>query len=93
MQGNVINFNLGEGKGVITEDDKQRYQFATSDWKEVDAPRRGDRVDFVRVPLARHFNVSVLGVRISMVLLGFLFLILLILYIVLWLILPTNPLS
>ncbi len=133
MQGSVINFNLGEGKGLITGDDGQRYQFNASDWKEGDAPRRGDRVDYIATDgnaseiyaltavyrqnasmaestselgwcksndeqvlsgvcagLARHLNVSVLGMRLAMVLLTFFFLISLVLYIALWLILPSK---
>lgn len=47
MKGHIINFNLKEGKGLISGDNEERYEFLAMDWREEDCPAKGQRVDFL----------------------------------------------
>ena len=48
MKGKVLDYSIQEGKGVISADDGNRYEFASSQWKSKDAhPAKNVQVDFV----------------------------------------------
>jgi TM2 domain-containing membrane protein YozV len=46
MKGKVLDFNLQEGKGIISGDDGKRYEFEIKEWKEQTPPQKNDIVDF-----------------------------------------------
>ncbi|GAX88347.1 conserved hypothetical protein [Lebetimonas natsushimae] len=46
MRGKVLDFNLQEGRGIISGDDGKRYEFEIKEWKEQTPPQKNDVVDF-----------------------------------------------
>jgi hypothetical protein len=46
MKGIILDYSIQTSEGIISGDDNNRYKFAGSEWKETDAPARGQRVDF-----------------------------------------------
>lgn len=46
MQGRILDFSISEGRGVITGDDGKRYSFLSQEWKEQQAPSKGQVVDY-----------------------------------------------
>jgi len=46
MLGKILDFSIQSGVGVITTDDGGRYIFSTAEWKQPEAPIRGQEVDF-----------------------------------------------
>ena len=46
MQGQILDYSIQSGQGVITADDGNRYTFSGSQWRAAGAPLRGMRVDF-----------------------------------------------
>ncbi|GAX88348.1 conserved hypothetical protein [Lebetimonas natsushimae] len=46
MKGKVLDFNLQEGRGIISGDDGKRYEFEIKEWKEQTPPQKNDVVDF-----------------------------------------------
>ncbi len=46
MKGTVLDFSIQTNSGLISGEDGQRYTFIGSEWKEQNAPLRGDKVDF-----------------------------------------------
>ena len=46
MKGHILDFSAEENSGIITGDDGQRYNFASTEWKNDGAPARGMAVDF-----------------------------------------------
>ncbi|MEL6738919.1 MAG: TM2 domain-containing protein [Pseudomonadota bacterium] len=46
MRGQIMDFDLQKGKGLISGEDGNRYAFDVSEWRQNDMPKRGRRVDF-----------------------------------------------
>ena len=46
MDGTLLNFDPGQGSGLIRASDGRRYSFAAADWKSAETPAPGDIVDF-----------------------------------------------
>lgn len=46
MQGQILDFSISEGRGVIRGDDGRRYIFLGQEWKEQQAPSKGLVVDY-----------------------------------------------
>lgn len=46
MKGTILEFSVQTNSGVISGEDNQRYPFSGAEWKETDAPKKGDQVDF-----------------------------------------------
>ena len=46
MKGIILAYDFQAGLGIVSGDDGIRYSLAGADWKELDAPQRGQRVDF-----------------------------------------------
>ncbi len=46
MKGQVLEFSIQRGSGVIAAEDGQRYEFAGSEWKGEGVPGQGAGVDF-----------------------------------------------
>ena len=49
MKGYILDYTVQTNSGIISGDDNQRYNFRGADWKEIEPPRRGMRVDFAAV--------------------------------------------
>ena len=45
MHGQILDYSIQSGQGVITADDGNRYTFSGSQWRAAGAPLRGMRVD------------------------------------------------
>ncbi|MRJ02988.1 MAG: TM2 domain-containing protein [Epsilonproteobacteria bacterium] len=54
MRGQVLDFSIQEGKGIISGEDGRRYEFEAKEWKEKEIPQRGDLVDFDVAEDGRH---------------------------------------
>lgn len=46
MKGKILDFTIQTNMGVILGEDQKRYSFVGSEWKEQQAPIRGNEVDF-----------------------------------------------
>lgn len=46
MKGTILEFSVQTNSGVISGEDNQRYTFVGTEWKESEAPKKGDQVDF-----------------------------------------------
>ncbi|ENW96012.1 DUF805 domain-containing protein [Acinetobacter sp. NIPH 298] len=46
MKGKILDFTIQTNTGIIIGEDQKRYNFAGSEWKEQQAPVRGNEVDF-----------------------------------------------
>jgi hypothetical protein len=46
MKGKILDFNLQEGKGIISGNDGKRYEFEIKEWKEQTPLQKNDIVDF-----------------------------------------------
>ena len=46
MKGQILDFSIQEGQGVITTEEGRRYTFASAEWKEQSHPAKGQQVDF-----------------------------------------------
>ncbi len=46
MKGSILEFSIHTNEGLISGDDKQRYQFTGPEWRASEPPTRGMRVDF-----------------------------------------------
>ena len=46
MRGQIMDYNLQKGQGLISGDDGNRYTFDVSQWKQDTMPTRGRKVDF-----------------------------------------------
>jgi len=46
MRGNILDFNIQTGFGLISGDDGKRYSFVGAEWKDTKLPVRGMKVDF-----------------------------------------------
>lgn len=46
MKGKILDFTIQTNMGIILGDDQKRYSFAGREWKESQAPVRGNEVDF-----------------------------------------------
>lgn len=46
MKGKILDFTIQTNTGIILGDDQKRYSFTGSEWKEQQAPIRGNQVDF-----------------------------------------------
>lgn len=47
MEGVILDFNLDTRHGVLRCNQGTRYHFGLDEWKSVDLPRPGERIDFV----------------------------------------------
>lgn len=50
MKGNILDFSIQQGVGVIAAEDGNRYEFSGQQWKEQAAPQKGMYVDFAIEP-------------------------------------------
>lgn len=46
MKGKILDFTIQTNMGIILGNDQKRYNFVGSEWKEQEAPVRGNEVDF-----------------------------------------------
>lgn len=46
MRGEILDFSIQSGSGLISGDDGKRYSFVGAEWKEIKPPTRGMKVDF-----------------------------------------------
>ncbi|WP_278492970.1 DUF805 domain-containing protein [Acinetobacter gyllenbergii] len=46
MKGKILDFTIQTNMGIILGEDQKRYNFIGSEWKEQQAPTRGNEVDF-----------------------------------------------
>jgi hypothetical protein len=46
MKGKILDFDIKEGKGVITGDDSKRYYFIVAEWESEKSPQVNQNVDF-----------------------------------------------
>lgn len=46
MKGIILAYSAQTNKGVISAEDSTRYHFAQRDWRELETPKRGTRVNF-----------------------------------------------
>ncbi|MEE4288430.1 MAG: TM2 domain-containing protein [Erythrobacter sp.] len=46
MRGQIMDFDLRKGTGLISGEDGTRYTFDVSEWRQNDMPKRGRKVDF-----------------------------------------------
>ena len=46
MKGQILDFSIQNGGGLITAENGKRYSFKSEEWKEPNIPMRGMKVDF-----------------------------------------------
>lgn len=46
MKGKILDFTIQTNMGIILGEDQKRYSFVGSEWKEQNAPIRGNEVDY-----------------------------------------------
>lgn len=46
MRGQIMDYDLKKGEGLISGEDGKRYTFDMSEWEQQTMPARGQRVDF-----------------------------------------------
>lgn len=46
MKGQILDFSIQNGGGLITAENGKRYSFKSEEWKEQNVPMRGMKVDF-----------------------------------------------
>lgn len=46
MKGQILDFSIQNGGGLISSEDGKRYPFKSEEWKEQGVPTRGMKVDF-----------------------------------------------
>ena len=46
MKGQILDFSIQNGGGLINGEDGKRYPFKSEEWKEQNIPTRGMNVDF-----------------------------------------------
>lgn len=46
MKGKILDFNIQEGKGIISAENGSRYNFIVAQWKNDKSPAVGQTVDF-----------------------------------------------
>ena len=46
MRGTILGVDRRSGTGVLRAEDRRRYRFALSQWRDARPPAKGDRVDF-----------------------------------------------
>ncbi|WP_151813861.1 DUF805 domain-containing protein [Acinetobacter ursingii] len=61
MKGTLLDFNIQLNEGAISGEDGKRYSFFGSEWKEQQAPVRGQQVDFTVNDLGQATSIYVVS--------------------------------